>query len=60
MKNLYDNSAEEVKGAYEENSEEMSKIINDYIKENDIILVKGSLSMQMKSIVDSIKNKWTK
>jgi UDP-N-acetylmuramoyl-tripeptide--D-alanyl-D-alanine ligase len=60
MKNLYDNAAIEVKGAYEENSEEMSKIINDYIKENDIILVKGSLSMQMKSIVDSIKNKWTK
>ena len=60
MKNLYDNAAKEVKGAYEENSEEMSKIINDYIKENDIILVKGSLSMQMKSIVDSIKNKWTK
>ena len=60
MKNLYDNSAEEVKGVYKENSNEMSKIINDYIKENDIILVKGSLSMQMKLIVDSIKNKWTK
>lgn len=60
MKNLYDNSAEEVKGVYKENSNEMSKIINDYIKENDIILVKGSLSMQMKLIVDSIKNKWIK
>ena len=60
MKNLYDNSNEEVKGVHQNNSDEMSKIINDYIEENDIILVKGSLSMQMKLIVDSIKNKWAK
>lgn len=58
MKNLYDSSVEGVKCAYKDNSDAMSKIINDYIKENDIILVKGSLSMEMKLIVEAIKHKF--
>ena len=56
MENLYKHSNQKIRGAYTENSIQMVKIITDYIREDDIILVKGSFSMNMKLIVDKIKN----
>ena len=56
IKNLYKYSNQNIRGAYTENSTQMAEIITDYIREDDIILVKGSFSMNMKLIVDKIKN----
>ena len=41
-------------GAHVDTSEEMAKIITNDLKDNDIILVKGSFSMNMITIVNSI------
>ncbi len=58
IKNLYQSSNQNIRGEYTENSTQMAKIITDYIREDDIILVKGSFSMNMKLIVDKIKNEF--
>ena len=58
MESLYSNSDQVIRGAYTENSTQMAEIITDYIREDDIILIKGSFSMNMKLIVDKIKKKF--
>ena len=58
MEILYSNSDQVIRGAYTENSTQMAEIITDYIREDDIILVKGSFSMNIKLIVDKIKNEF--
>ena len=55
MKYLYDNSPVLIRGIHTNTANEMSKIINGYIQDNDIILVKGSLSIQMRLIIYAIK-----
>ena len=54
MKNLFDSLPQEKRGIHANNAEEMSNFIINQIKENDIILVKGSFSMQMSKIVNLI------
>jgi UDP-N-acetylmuramoyl-tripeptide--D-alanyl-D-alanine ligase len=58
MENLYKHSNQKIRGAYTENSTQMAEIITDCIREDDIILVKGSFSVDMKLIVDKIKNEF--
>ena len=60
MENLYNHSNLGIRGARTENSAQMAEIITDYLKEDDILLVKGSLSMNMKLIVDKIQNEFKK
>jgi UDP-N-acetylmuramoyl-tripeptide--D-alanyl-D-alanine ligase len=60
MENLYNHSNQDIRGARTENSAQMAEIITDYLKEDDILLVKGSLSMNMKLIVDKIQNEFKK
>ncbi len=59
MKNLFNQTNNNIRGVYTNDSIEMAKIITDYIIENDIILIKGSCSMNMKLIVDQIKSKFS-
>ena len=54
MKQLYDKTYHDIRGAFASNAEEMAKIILNHIQENDIILVKGSHSMNMKLIVEKL------
>ncbi|WP_236870551.1 UDP-N-acetylmuramoyl-tripeptide--D-alanyl-D-alanine ligase [Candidatus Bandiella numerosa] len=60
MENLYNHSNQDIRGVCTENSAKMAEIITDYLKEDDIMLVKGSLSMNMKLIVDKIKTEFRK
>jgi UDP-N-acetylmuramoyl-tripeptide--D-alanyl-D-alanine ligase len=55
MKHLYDGANAKLQGACTNNSEEMANIISKHLQNNDIILVKGSYSMNMKLIVERIK-----
>jgi UDP-N-acetylmuramoyl-tripeptide--D-alanyl-D-alanine ligase len=55
MKNLYDMLPEDTKGVHTKTAEEMSKIINEHISDDNTILIKGSNSMNMTVIVDAIK-----
>lgn len=59
MKNLYNKMNNSIKGLYTNKAIDMANVITHYITKNDIILVKGSSSMNMKIIVDCIKNKFT-
>lgn len=54
MKNLFDALPDELKGIHTENSGDMAKAIMPHLKQNDIVMVKGSRSMQMEKIVDEI------
>ncbi|WHQ46480.1 MAG: UDP-N-acetylmuramoyl-tripeptide--D-alanyl-D-alanine ligase [Candidatus Midichloria sp.] len=54
MEALYENISKEKRGNHTRSAEEMSNFIINQIKENDIILVKGSLSMNMSKIVNAI------
>ena len=56
MKYLYNKACPNIRGAFTNNAEEMANVISDYIQYNDIILVKGSFGMNMKLIVNKIKN----
>jgi len=60
MRSLYDNACYSnlIKKKWSENSLKMAQIVTDYIKEDDIILVKGSLEMRMKIIVETIKSRF--
>jgi UDP-N-acetylmuramoyl-tripeptide--D-alanyl-D-alanine ligase len=60
MKNLYDMLPEDTKGAHTKTAEEMSKIINEHISDDNTILIKGSNSMNMTVIVDKIKKAFEK
>lgn len=60
MKHLYDESHDNVKGVFADNAGEMAEVISDYIQSNDVILVKGSFSMNMKLIVEKIKKDFGK
>ena len=59
MKNLYNQANNNVKGLCENKAIDMADIITKHIVKNDIILVKGSLCMNMKIIIDRIKDKFT-
>jgi UDP-N-acetylmuramoyl-tripeptide--D-alanyl-D-alanine ligase len=56
MQRLYEKLPNELKGAHADTAQEMSLKIKDYTQDNDVILVKGSYSMQMKKVVDAIIN----
>ena len=58
MKHLYNQANNNVKGLCENKAIDMADIITKYIVKNDIILVKGSLCMNMKVIIDRIKDKF--
>ena len=58
MKQLYDKTHHGTRGASTNNAEEMAKIILNHIQKNDIILVKGSHSMNMKLVVENIKKEF--
>ena len=55
-KHLFDNLQEKKKGAWCENSQQLSEEIIKFIKPGDVILVKGSNSMKMNCITEAIKN----
>lgn len=53
---LFDNLQNHKKGAWRENAKELSCVIPEYImKEKSLVLVKGSRSMKMDTIVESIR-----
>lgn len=54
-KHLYDNLRECKKGFWAENSEELSHHVVEKINDEDCVLIKGSRSMQMEKIVDTLK-----
>lgn len=52
---LYNVLPTEIRGANTKTSDEMAAIINQYLEENDMVLIKGSRSMKMEVILDAIK-----
>lgn len=57
MKHLYEALPEKMRGAHAENAAALSSILIDELKENDIILIKGSRGSRMDIVRDSITNK---
>ena len=55
MKHLFDILPDNIKGAYENNSSMLSTKVIESLKDNDTVLVKGSNSLNMKLIIDKIK-----
>ena len=55
-KYLFDNLSERKKGIWQENSHKLAENILNEVKEGDCILVKGSHSMNMDYIIDTLKN----
>lgn len=53
-KHLFDNLQEHKKGVWCSSSQELSSIVADSIKDGDCILVKGSHSMNMKTVVEKL------
>lgn len=54
QKNIFDVLPDPLKGGYNTTSEETAKSILSHLKANDIVMVKGSRSMQMEKIVNEI------
>ena len=54
MKKLHEALPDEIRGVHADNSQELSDVIVDEIKEGDAILIKGSFSMNMNYIVQRI------
>lgn len=54
---FFDNLQEKFKGGFADNSEELAKIVLQNIQNGDCVLVKGSNSMNMKTIVNAMKDK---
>lgn len=55
MKNLFLKLPKNIKTLYSENAEEVGNELIEIFNKNDVIMIKGSLSMNMKHIVDEIK-----
>jgi UDP-N-acetylmuramoyl-tripeptide--D-alanyl-D-alanine ligase len=55
MKNLWENLNESKKGFYSNQSEMLIKSLNDKIRENDLILFKGSSKSGVKIVLDTFK-----
>lgn len=55
-KRLFDNLSECKKGVWQENSHKLAENILNELKDGDCVLVKGSHSMNMDYIVDTLKN----
>ena len=56
MKKLFDVLPYSKRGFWTETAEEMQHVIVNKLKSGDIIMIKGSLSMGMKTIVNKLKN----
>ena len=56
MKNLFDVLPYSKRGFWTETAEEMQHVLVNKLKNGDIIMIKGSLSMGMKTIVNKLKN----
>ncbi len=56
MKKLFDVLPYSKRGFWTETAEEMQHVLVNKIKNGDIIMIKGSLSMGMKTIVNKLKN----
>jgi len=56
MKNLFDVLPYSKRGLWTETAEEMQHVLFNKLKSGDIIMIKGSLSMGMKTIVNKLKN----
>ncbi|MCE2992833.1 MAG: UDP-N-acetylmuramoyl-tripeptide--D-alanyl-D-alanine ligase [Alphaproteobacteria bacterium] len=56
MNSLYKKLPDAIKGAHADTSKDMAKMIMQHLKPDDIILVKGSFSMDMQAIVNTLKN----
>ena len=56
MKKLFDVLPYSKQGYWTETAEEMQHVLVNKIKNGDIIMIKGSLSMGMKTIVNKLKN----
>jgi UDP-N-acetylmuramoyl-tripeptide--D-alanyl-D-alanine ligase len=54
MTNLYDILPANLKGLHEPSSENLAKRIFEYLQPNDVVLIKGSNSMKMNIILDTI------
>ena len=55
MKHLFDVLPDNIKGGYENNSSMLSPKVIESLKQNDTVLVKGSNSLNMKLIINKIK-----
>ena len=56
MKKLFDVLPCSKRGYWTETAEEMQHVLVNKLKNGDIIMIKGSFSMGMKTIVDKLKN----
>ena len=56
MKKLFDVLPYSKRGLWTETAEEMQHVLVNKLKSGDIIMIKGSLSMGMKTIVNKLKN----
>ena len=55
MKTLFDHLPNNKRGLHTSSADELIKHIKVLLKPGDIVMVKGSLSMKMKLVVDAIK-----
>ena len=56
MKKLFDVLPHSKQGYWTETAEEMQHVLVNKLKNGDIVMIKGSLSMGMKTIVNKLKN----
>ena len=56
MKNLFDVLPYSKRGFWTETAEEMQHVLVNKLKNGDIVMIKGSFSMGMKTIVNKLKN----
>jgi UDP-N-acetylmuramoyl-tripeptide--D-alanyl-D-alanine ligase len=54
MKHLYEKLPDELRGKHTNNSKEMLAVLEKELKAGDVVLIKGSNSMDMESIVDGL------
>ena len=60
MKHLYDEVDDQIQGAFTKNADEMANIIAQHLQNDDLVLVKGSNSMNTKLIVAKITKEFAK
>ena len=56
MKKLFDVLPLSKQGFWTESAEEMQSVISNKLKNGDVVMIKGSLSMGMSAIVNKLKN----